>query len=80
MIRWAQPSRGREQIVLFAPTLDASIPDDHPVRFFEEVLKSLDFKEWEREYFLLDGQPPIHPRIMAAVILYGLTLGIRPSR
>jgi transposase len=80
MIRWAQPSRSREQIVLFAPTLDASILDDHPVRLFDEVLKSLDFTEWEQRYFLLDGQPPIHPRIMAGVILYGLTLGIRPSR
>jgi transposase len=80
MVRWAQPSRSREQIVLFAPTLDANIPDDHPVRLFDELLKALDFKEWEREYFLLDGQPPIHPRILAAVILYGLTLGIRASR
>src|SRR5271168_4479014 len=80
MIRWAQPSRTRDQIVLFAPTLDANIPDDHPVRLFDEMLKSLDFKDWERRYFLLDGQPPIHPRIMAAVIPYGLTLGIRASR
>jgi transposase len=80
MQRWAQPLRSRDQIVLFAPTLEDAIPADHPVRLFDEVLGRLDFSEWERRYFLLDGQPPIHPRVMAGVILYGLSLGIRASR
>jgi transposase len=80
MARWAQPLRSRDQIVLFAPTLQQTIPEDHPVRLFDEVLDSLDFSDWELGYCLTDGQPPIHPRVMAAVILYGLSLGIRPSR
>jgi transposase len=80
MGRWAQPVRSREQIVLFAPTLDESIPHDHPVRLFEEVFASLDFAEWERRYARVDGQPPIHPQVMAGVILYGLSMGIRSSR
>jgi transposase len=80
MARWAQPLRSRDQIVLFAPTLQETIPDDHPVRLFDEVLGQLDFTDWELRYCLNDGQPPIHPRVMAAVILYGLSLGIRPSR
>jgi transposase len=80
MARWAQSLRSRDQIVLFAPTLDATICEDHPVRLFDEVLRQLDFTEWERRYFLLDGQPPIHPRVVAGVILYGLSLGIRASR
>lgn len=80
MARWAQTLRSRDQIILFAPTLDATIGEDHPVRLFDEVLRQLDFTEWERRYFLLDGQPPIHPRVMAGVILYGLSLGIRASR
>ena len=80
MLRWAQPVRSRDQIVLFAPTLEDSIPQDHPVRLFDELIGELDFKEWEQRYFLLDGQPPIHPRVMASVILYGLSLGIRASR
>lgn len=80
MTRWAQPRCSREQFVLFAPTLDASVPDDHPVRLFYEILCQLDFSAWERRYFRLDGQPPIHPRIMAAVLLYGLSMGIRSSR
>ena len=80
MARWAQPRCSREQFVLFAPTLDAAIPDDHPARLFYEMLCQLDFSAWEQRYFRLDGQPPIHPRIMAAVLLYGLSLGIRSSR
>jgi transposase len=80
MARWAQPLRSRDQIVLFAPTLQETIPEDHPVRLFDEVLASLDFSDWELGYCQTDGQPPIHPRVMAAVILYGLSLGIRPSR
>ena len=80
MARWAQPLRSRDQSVLFSPTLQQAIPEDHPVRLFDEVLGSLDFSEWELEYCLTDGQPPIHPRVMAAVILYGLSLGIRASR
>jgi transposase len=80
MARWAQAVRSRDQIVLFAPTLEDAIPGDHPVRLFDEVLGRLDFSDWQRRYFLLDGQPPIHPRVMASVILYGLSLGVRASR
>lgn len=80
MGRWAKPVCSRDQIVLFAPTLQDSVPEDHPVRLFDEVLGQLDFGDWERQYILVDGQPPIHPRVMAAVVLYGLSLGIRSSR
>jgi transposase len=68
------------QITLFAPTLDDSLGGDHPVRLFDEVLRAMDFSRWENMYVQVAGQPPIHPRIMAAGILYGLSLGIRSSR
>jgi hypothetical protein len=45
MIRWAQNVCNRNQVTLFAPTLDDSVTQDHPVRLFEEVLKSLDFSQ-----------------------------------
>jgi transposase len=70
----------RDQIVLFSPTLDASISDDHPVRLLDEILKGLDWSAWEAEYDGRKGQPPIPPWVMAGVILYGLMRGIRPSR
>jgi transposase len=79
MIRWAQSNCNRNQIVLFAPTLEDSIAADHPVRLFHEVLAGLDFSPWEAEYERVEGQPPIHPRVMAGMILYGMSLGIRSS-
>ena len=77
---WADVPMQREQIVLFAPTLDSTIADDDPVRLFDEVLAGIDWSEWEGEYHGRLGQPPIHPRHVAATILYGLYRRIRSSR
>ena len=77
---WAQAPMQREQMTLFAPTLDAMIGEGHPVRLFDEILAGCRWSEWEAEYDGKRGQPPIHPRIIASVILYGLLRGIRSSR
>lgn len=77
---WAEAPMNRQQATLFAPTLDAMIGDDDPVRLFDEVLGGIDWTEWEAEYDGSRGQPPIHPRYVAAAILYGLCRGIRSSR
>jgi transposase len=70
----------RDQILLFSPTLDESIGDDHPVRLLDEILCVQNWSDWEVEYDGTRGRPPIPPRIMAGVILYGLMRGIRSSR
>jgi transposase len=80
MSHWAAAPIDRSQIALFSPTLDDSLAGDHPVRLFDETLRSIDFGDWESMYVRVAGQPPIHPRLMAAGILYGLSLGIRSSR
>lgn len=80
MSHWAAAPIDRTQIALFAPTLDDSLAADHPVRLFDETLRNLNWGDWESMYVRVAGQPPIHPRLMAAGILYGLTLGIRSSR
>ena len=77
---WAESPMHREQIALFSPTLDSVIADDDPVRLFDEVLAGVDWTEWEAEYHGRIGQPPIHPRHVAAAILYGLYRRIRSSR
>lgn len=77
---WARAPIKREQAVMFAPTLDAMIPEDHPVRLFDEILAGCDWSEWKAEYHLRRGQPPIPPRVVAGVILYALSRGIRSSR
>jgi transposase len=76
---WAKAPRARDQMTLFAPTLDDMIDESHPVRQLDEILKGCDWSEWEAEYHGGKGQPPIHPRVIAAAILYGLTRGVRSS-
>lgn len=57
------------------------IAENDPVRLFEEVLAGLDWSAWEAQYKRSGlGQPPIHPRIIASAILYGMYRGIRSSR
>ena len=77
---WAKVEQGREQLVLFPTRLDEAIGPRHRVRLFDEILARLDWSIWEAEYDLRRGQPPIHPKILASVILYGLLVRIRPSR
>jgi len=77
---WSKNPIDRDQIALFSPTLDSWIPEDHPVRLFDEILSTLDWSSWEAQYFGCVGQPPIHPKILAGVILYGLSMGMRSSR
>lgn len=77
---WAKAILGREQLVLFPRRLDEAIPADHHVRLLDAILARLDWSKWEAGYDLHRGQPPIHPRVLAGVILYGLLTRLRSSR
>ncbi len=80
MSGWNQAPLPRDQILLIRETLGDRIPDNHTVRLFAEILDSLDWWSWEQRYVLVVGQPPIHPKVMAGALLYGLTHGLRSSR
>lgn len=80
MSYWAKPALDRDQLVLIETTLSDRIPEDHTVRLFLELLDTYDWGPWERTYCGCAGQPGIHPRTVASVVLYGLTQGIRSSR
>jgi len=80
MSGWNQAPLPRDQILLFRETLGDRIPENHSVRLFAEILDGLDWSSGEQHYVLVAGQPPIHPKIMAGAILYGLTYGLRSSR
>ena len=77
---WATAPMARDQATLLAPTLDSMIPEGSQVRVLDEILAGANWAEWEAEYDGKRGQPPIHPRWVAACILYGLMRGIRSSR
>ena len=79
-MKWAQAPASREQILLFRESLDDAIGADHPIRCFDVLLKELNWKAWEARYDPTRGQPAVHPRLVAGVILWGALKGIRSSR
>lgn len=77
---WQDAPQPREQLVLFAETLEDRIPHDHPVRLVDEILDQLDWTEWEAAYDGSKGKPPIHPSVLAKTLLFALLRKIRSSR
>lgn len=78
--RWAKAPAPRHQLVLVPLTADDMLPANHPIRLLDDFLNGLDWRPWERHYHGHRGQPPIHPRLLAGAILYGLMRHIRSSR
>ncbi len=66
--------------MLFATRLDEVLAAGHPARLLDEILARIDWSPWEAGYDLNRGQPPIHPEVLASVLLYGLLTRIRSSR
>jgi transposase len=77
---WAKTTQPRDQLVLFPTRLNDAVGPEHRVRLLDDILSRLDWSKWEADYDLTRGQPPIHPKILASVILYGLLTRIRSSR
>lgn len=80
MSYWAKAPMPRGQMVLISTTVDDCISDDAPVRLLIEILDGYDWSSWEARYHGKLGQPPIHPKILASLWLYGMRRGIRSSR
>jgi len=79
-MEWAKAPEMRDQMVLFPQRLDDVIPADHSVRLMDDILSRLDWSKWEAVYDRRRGQPPIPPKVIAGVILYGNLTRIRSSR
>jgi transposase len=79
-MRWAQPTLSRDQLALFTTKLDDILPPGHVVRSVDRLLERSDWSAFEAIYNGRIGQPPIHPKILCGVILYGLICRIRASR
>jgi transposase len=80
MADFSKPALPRDQLVLFSEKLDDVIRADHEVRLLDDILRKVDWTSWEAQYDLTRGRPPIHPRVVASAILYGLLKRIRSSR
>src|SRR3954463_11206884 len=70
-----------EQAYLFPPSPYDWLPEGDLVYFLTDIVATLDlspiFDHYERE---LRGQPPFHPRMMVALLLYCYATGTRSSR
>jgi transposase len=70
-----------DQSYLFPPSPQDWLPEDDLVYFLLDTVATIDlapiFTHYERE---LRGQPPFHPRMMVALLLYCYATGTRSSR
>jgi transposase len=70
-----------DQTYIFPPSPRDWLPEDDLIYFIVETVATLDltaiFTHYERE---LRGQPPFHPRMMVALLLYCYATGTRSSR
>ena len=79
-MRFAQVKLARDQLVLFLERLNRAVDADHDVRLVDKTLQSVDCSEWEARCELTKRPPPIHPRAVGGLILYGLPCRISSSR
>jgi len=79
MTQWASAPQQRDQLEMFSRKLDDAIPLKSMVRFVDQVLDEIDWTMWESTYHLTLGQPAIHPRVLAGVLVYGMMVGVRSS-
>jgi transposase len=77
---WQDAPMPRDQLVLVPTALEDLIAADHPVRLIDEILDTLDWTEYEAAYHGRRGQPPIHPSVLAKVLLFAMIRRIRSSR
>lgn len=74
--RW-EPGQGW----LLPPAISDLVPEDHPAHFIRELTRSeLDLSEIYASYSSSKGQPPFHPAMMTAVLLFAYTQGVYSSR
>jgi Transposase domain (DUF772) len=70
-----------DQAYLFPPSPHDWLPEGDLVYFLLDTVATLDlspiFAHYDRE---LRGQPPFHPRMMVALLLYCYATGTRSSR
>lgn len=70
-----------DQTFLLPPSLREWLPANHLVYFVADVVNTLDLSKIEDMYGSDErGQPPYHPAMMVALLLYAYCIGIPSSR
>lgn len=70
-----------DQVWLLPPSINDFVPADHVAHFVRETVReALDLGLIYRSYKSERGQPPFHPAMMVALLLYAYSQGIYASR
>src|SRR5258708_30641193 len=70
-----------DQIWLLPPSVNALVPADHVAHFVRDTVRTaLDLRLIYRSYRSERGQPPFHPAMMVALLLYAYSQGLYASR
>lgn len=70
-----------DQGELFPPAFKDLVPPDHLVHFVRRIVgEDLDLSAIYSAYTASKGQPPYHPALMVALLLYGYCRGVYSSR
>ena len=70
-----------DQQLLFPPSLRDFVPHDHLSQFIRDLVREeLDLSPIYAHYTVLRGQPPYHPALMTALLLYSYCRGLYSSR
>ncbi|MFA5879096.1 MAG: transposase, partial [Candidatus Margulisiibacteriota bacterium] len=72
----------RHQIMMFPPSIEDFVPEDHPVRVYDAFVDGLDFEklDFKMNEFNKVGNPEYDPKSLLKVILFGYSYGERSSR
>jgi len=69
------------QALLLPPAVDDFVPEGHPARLIRDVIQhELDLSAILDSYEGRRGQPPYHPVMMTALLLYSYSVGVFSSR
>ncbi len=69
------------QALLLPPVVDDFVPEGHPARLIRDMVQDeLDLSAILKAYESMRGQPPYHPVMMTALLLYAYSVGIFSSR
>src|SRR5688500_998986 len=70
-----------DQVWLLPPSVHDFVPPGHPAHLVRELVRrELDLAAILADYDEARGQPPYHPAMMVALLLYACTQGLYASR
>lgn len=69
----------RDRPYLLPPSIDDWVSENHVVRFIDSCVASINLKDFYKSYSH-EGKPPYDPAMMARILVYAYSKGIRSSR